>query len=98
MATQWWMGYKPEALKKENKAIFDLDKPLSSNMVALVCSAVRPSFPALKLDHDKYEYEGKEGTKSIAENRTRRTESRTRGKGDTTDTRPPDDARGTHAR
>ena len=50
------MGYKPEALKKENKAIFDLDKPLSSNMVALVCSAVRPSFPALKLDHDKYEY------------------------------------------
>ena len=45
IANQWWMGYKPEALRKENKTVFDLDKPLPSNMVALVCSAVRPSLP-----------------------------------------------------
>ena len=40
-AHQWWMGANPEALRKENMELFDINKvPLSSNMIALVCSAV----------------------------------------------------------
>ena len=35
------MGANPEALRKENMELFDINKvPLSSNMIALVCSAV----------------------------------------------------------
>ncbi|EPS92966.1 hypothetical protein FOMPIDRAFT_1056397 [Fomitopsis schrenkii] len=40
-AHQWWMGANPEALRKENMELFDINKvPLSSNMIALVCSAI----------------------------------------------------------
>ena len=40
-AHQWWIGANPEALRKENMELFDINKvPLSSNMIALVCSAV----------------------------------------------------------
>lgn len=39
-AHQWWMGANPEGLRKENNDLFDINKPLSSNMIALVCSAV----------------------------------------------------------
>lgn len=42
IARQWWQGQHPEALRQENLERFDLSKkPLSSNMIALVCSAVR---------------------------------------------------------
>ena len=40
MARQWWLGQHPEALREGNQSRFDLNKPLSSNMIALVCSAV----------------------------------------------------------
>ena len=40
MAHQWWLGANPERMRKENQARFDLSKPLSSNMIALSCSAV----------------------------------------------------------
>ncbi|EPS94988.1 hypothetical protein FOMPIDRAFT_1054614 [Fomitopsis schrenkii] len=40
-AHQWWIGANPEALRKENMELFDINKvPLSSNMIALVCSAI----------------------------------------------------------
>ena len=43
-AHQWWMGGNPEALRKENADRFNINKvPLSSNLIALVCSAVRNS-------------------------------------------------------
>ena len=37
---QWWMGAHPEALKAEHRDWFDLTKPLSSNLIALVCTSV----------------------------------------------------------
>lgn len=41
-AHQWWIGANPEALRKENAERFNINKvPLSSNLIALVCSAVR---------------------------------------------------------
>ncbi|KAH9912275.1 uncharacterized protein B0H18DRAFT_1127413, partial [Fomitopsis serialis] len=40
MARQWWLGANPEGMRKENQARFDLGKPLSSNMIALSCSAI----------------------------------------------------------
>ena len=41
IARQWWSGSDPEALRKENRERFDINKvPLSTNMIALVCSAV----------------------------------------------------------
>ena len=41
IARQWWLGHNPEALRPENRERFDIDKkPLSSNMIALACSAV----------------------------------------------------------
>ena len=43
MARQWWSGQNPEALRWENAERFDLTKGLSSNMIALVCSAVSTS-------------------------------------------------------
>ena len=43
-AHQWWMGPNPEALRKENVELFDINNvPLSSNMIALICSAVSSS-------------------------------------------------------
>ena len=47
-AHQWWMGPNPEALHKENVELFDINNvPLSSNMIALICSAVSSSNLAL---------------------------------------------------
>ena len=40
IARQWWMGAHPEALKAEHRNRFDLTKPLSSNLIALVCTSV----------------------------------------------------------
>ena len=43
-AHQWWMGPNPEALCKENVELFNINSlPLSSNMIALICSAVSSS-------------------------------------------------------
>ncbi|KAH9927321.1 uncharacterized protein B0H18DRAFT_954453 [Fomitopsis serialis] len=40
-ARQWWSGAHREAMRPENHARFDINKqPLSSNMIALVCSAI----------------------------------------------------------
>ncbi|EPS92971.1 hypothetical protein FOMPIDRAFT_1056401 [Fomitopsis schrenkii] len=40
-AHQWWIGANPEALRKENAERFNINKvPLSSNLIALVCSAI----------------------------------------------------------
>ncbi|KAH9910182.1 uncharacterized protein B0H18DRAFT_1130544 [Fomitopsis serialis] len=40
-ACQWWSGAHREAMRPENHARFDINKqPLSSNMIALVCSAI----------------------------------------------------------
>ncbi|EPS93767.1 hypothetical protein FOMPIDRAFT_94622, partial [Fomitopsis schrenkii] len=39
IARQWWMGAHPEALKAEHRDRFDLTKPLSSNLIALVCTS-----------------------------------------------------------
>ncbi|KAH9928608.1 uncharacterized protein B0H18DRAFT_1117802 [Fomitopsis serialis] len=44
MARQWWLGQHPEALREGNQSRFDLNKPLSSNMIALVCSALLVCF------------------------------------------------------
>ena len=43
-AHQWWMGPNPEALRKENVELFNINSlPLSSNMIALICSVVSSS-------------------------------------------------------
>ena len=42
------MGPNPEALRKENVELFDINNvPLSSNMIALICSVVSSSNLAL---------------------------------------------------
>ncbi|KAH9839824.1 uncharacterized protein C8Q71DRAFT_463987 [Rhodofomes roseus] len=45
IAHQWFLKRDPEALQKEDRDHFDLDKPLSSNMIALVCSSVNTCRP-----------------------------------------------------